>query len=49
MYKRLKSLSFIDKYEILSKYQYGFTREKCFTQHDLIDIVIRNYTHKEYL
>ena len=36
MYKRLKS--FTDKYDILSKSQYGF-REKCSTQHALIDIV----------
>jgi len=36
MYKRLQS--FIDKYDILSKSQYGF-RENCSTQHALIDIV----------
>ena len=36
MYKRLQS--FIDKYDILSKSQYGF-RENCYTQHALIDIV----------
>ena len=52
-YKRLKS--FIDKYDILSKSQYGF-REKCSTQHALIDIVNKIqlnfdkklYTHAEY-
>ena len=36
MYKRLQS--FIDKYDILSKSQYGF-RENCSTQDALIDIV----------
>ena len=53
MYKRLQS--FIDKYDILSKSQYGF-RENCSIQHALIDIVNKiqlnfdkNYTHVEYL
>ena len=35
MYEQLKS--FIDKYDILSKSQYGF-RENCSTQHPLNDI-----------
>ena len=48
MYKRLKS--FIDKYDILSKSQYGF-RENCSTQHALIDIVNKiqlNFDKKLY-
>ena len=48
MYKRLKS--FIDKYDILSKSQYGF-RENCSTQHTLIDIVNKmqlNFDKKLY-
>ena len=48
MYKRLKS--FIDKYDILSKSQYGF-RENCSTQHALIDVVNKiqlNFDKKLY-
>ena len=42
--------AFIDKYDILSKSQYGF-RENCSTQHALIDIVNKiqlNFDKKLY-
>ena len=51
IFEKLKILkSFIDKYVILSKYQYGF-RENCSTQHALIDIVNKiqlNFDKKLY-
>ena len=48
MYKRLKS--FIDKYDILSKSQYGF-KDNCSTQQALTDIVNKiqlNFDKKLY-